>query len=372
MTVAATVASGLLAASLAFILYTYGGYPIVCWLRARLSPRPIARQPIRPRVSVLIAAWREAGTIARKLESLAQQTYPRELVDVVVACDGSDDGTPEAARAAGAAHLPGRLTVLALPERRGKPPALNAAAAHASGEVLVLTDARQPLSDNAIEALVDDLGDPDVGVAGGELVLGGDAPAGAYWKYEALIRKWEGRAGSTVGVSGALYAIRRALWQPMPDETILDDVLQPMRARLANKRVVFEPAARAFDTAAESKREFQRKVRTLSGNFQLLVLLPGLLSPLDNPSWFDFVSHKLCRLFVPYALVTAFAASFFLPHPLAVGLVAAQAAGYGLAIARAVGIRLPLSGLAETFVVLNAAAVVGLWRFVRYGRKLPW
>src|SRR4051812_10196631 len=366
------IAAVVLATSLAYVLYTYAGYPVVCLLRARLRSRPIARSPIRPRVTVLIAAYREATTIARKLESLAQQSYPAELVDVVVACDGSDDGTPEAARAAGAAHLPLRVQVLVLPERRGKPPALNAAALAARGEVLLLTDARQPLSPNAIEALVEDLGDPDVGVAGGELVLGGDAPAGAYWKYEALIRKWEGRAGSTVGVSGALYAIRRSLWEPMPDETILDDVLQPMRARLAGRRVVFEPAAKAFDTAAESKREFQRKVRTLSGNFQLLVLLPGILSPLGNPSWFDFVSHKLCRLFVPYALIAALVASAFLPRPLSLVLLAAQLGGYGLAGARALGLALPLSGLAETFVVLNAAAVVGLWRFVRYGRQLPW
>jgi cellulose synthase/poly-beta-1,6-N-acetylglucosamine synthase-like glycosyltransferase len=366
------IAAVVLATSLGFVLYTYAGYPAWCWLRARLRSRPIARQPIRPRVSVLIAAYREAGTIARKLESLARQTYPTELIDVVVACDGSDEGTPEAARAAGAAHLPGRVQVLALPERRGKPLALNAAERAATGEVLVLTDARQRLSDNAILALVEDLGDPEVGVAGGELVLGGDAPAGAYWKYEALIRKWEGRAGSTVGVSGALYAMWRALWEPMPDETILDDVLQPMRARLRGRRVVFEPAAKAFDIAAESKREFQRKVRTLSGNFQLLMLLPGILSPRRNPSWFDFVSHKLCRLFVPYALVAAFVASAMLPRPLSLALVAAQLGGYGLAGARALGVKLPLGGLAETFVVLNAAAVVGLWRFVRYGRRLPW
>jgi cellulose synthase/poly-beta-1,6-N-acetylglucosamine synthase-like glycosyltransferase len=361
-----------LAICVTFVAYTYAGYPAICWLRARFLPRAIARRPIRPRVTVLIAAYREAGTIARKLESLARQSYPADLIEVVVACDGSDDGTPDVARAAAAQHLPGRVQVLALAERRGKPPALNAAAAAASGEVLVLTDARQPLSENAIEALVEDLGDPDVGVAGGELVLGGNAPAGAYWKYEALIRKWEGRSGSTVGVSGALYAIRRELWEPMPDETILDDVLQPMRARLRQKRVVFEPAAKAFDTAAESRREFGRKVRTLSGNFQLLHLAPALLSPLRNPSWFDFFSHKLCRLLVPYALVVALVASAFLPAPWSRWLVAAQLAGYGLAAARTLKLPLPLAGLAETFVVLNAAAVVGFWRFLRYGRKLPW
>ena len=367
-----TAAGWVLATSIAFVLYAYAGYPVICLVRAKLFARPIAKQPIRPRVTILIAAFREAKTIARKLESLAQQSYPQELIDVVVACDGSDDGTPEVARAAGEQFLRGRVQVLALPDRKGKPPALTAAARAAAGEVFVLTDARQPLSENAVQALVEDLGDPTVGVAGGELVLGGDAPAGAYWKYEALIRKWEGRSGSTVGVSGALYAIRRSLWQPMPDETILDDVLQPMRARLQHQRVIFEPAAKAFDTAAESKREFQRKVRTLSGNFQLLVLLPGLLSPFANPSWFDFVSHKLCRLFVPYALIVALIASALLPMPWAAALVAAQLAGYGLALARAVGIRLPLSGLAETFVVLNAAAVVGLLRFIRHGRTLPW
>jgi cellulose synthase/poly-beta-1,6-N-acetylglucosamine synthase-like glycosyltransferase len=362
-----------LAGCLAFVGFTYAGYPAICLVRARLRARPIARDAAyRPRVSILIAAFREAKTLSRKLESLAQQSYPAELIEVIVACDGSDDGTPEVAREAGEKFLPGRCKVLALPVRRGKPPALNAASQEAGGEVLVLTDARQPLSLDAVAALVEDLGDPQLGAVGGELVLGGDAPAGAYWKYEALIRKWEGTSGSTVGVSGALYAIRRALWRPMPDETILDDVLQPMRVRLAGKRVAFEPRAKAFDTAAESKREFQRKVRTLSGNFQLLLLEPALLSPLANPSCFDFVAHKLCRLFVPYALVAALPAALLLPTPYAVVLGGGQLFGYSLALFRAFGLALPLSGLAETFVVLNAAAVVGLLRFLRHGRKLPW
>jgi cellulose synthase/poly-beta-1,6-N-acetylglucosamine synthase-like glycosyltransferase len=253
--VAVSIAWVCLATALGFVGWSYAGYPLVCALRARIGRRPMRPDPqFRPRVSILIAAYREHGTIARKLESLAQQTYPAELIEVIVACDGSDDGTPEVANEAAARALSGRARVLALPQRGGKPTALNAAAAAASGEVLVLTDARQPLSPETIQALVEDLGDPTVGAVGGELVLGGDAPAGAYWKYEAMIRKWEAASGSTVGVSGALYAIRRALWQPMPPETILDDVLQPMRVRLAGKRVGFEPRAKAFDTAAESNR----------------------------------------------------------------------------------------------------------------------
>jgi len=359
--------------ALAFVGWAYAGYPILCFLRARLRRRTLKPDAsFRPRVTVVIAAFREAATIAGKLESLAQQRYPAELIDVVVACDGSDDGTPEVARAAAERSLCGRAQVLALPVRRGKPQALNAGVAAATGEVLVLTDARQPLSPEAIEALVEDLSDETVGAAGGELVLGGDAPAGAYWRYEALIRRWEGASGSTVGVSGALWAIRRALWQPLPGETILDDLLQPMRVRLAGRRVCFEPRARAFDTAAPSKREFQRKVRTLSGNFQLLLLEPRLLSPWANPSWLDFVSHKLCRLAVPYAMVVALVAAWMLPPPWSWLLGSGQLAGYVLALASLAGARLPLGGLAETFVVLNAAAVAGLARFLRHGRALPW
>jgi cellulose synthase/poly-beta-1,6-N-acetylglucosamine synthase-like glycosyltransferase len=359
--------------SLALIAYAYAGYPILCALRAILRRRPVERRPIRPRVSILIATWREAKTISKKLESLAAQSYPPDLLEVLLVCDGSDDGTPAAARAAGAQYLDGRLRVIELPQRRGKPGALNAAAAAATGEVFVLTDARQPLSPNAVQVLVEDLGDPTVGAVGGALELGGSAPAGAYWKYEALIRTLEGRAGSTVGVSGALYAIHRALFTQLPDETILDDVLVPMRVRLAGKRVAFEPEAKAYDIAAESRREFARKVRTLSGNFQLLLLLPSLLLPWRNPSWFDFLSHKLCRLLVPYAMVAALVSSAFLPAPYSTILVGAQLAGYLLALLSGLGIlRSRVAGLCQTLVVLNAAAVVGLARFVRHGRRLPW
>ncbi len=368
------LALALLGAAAVLVLYTYAGYPILCALRAGLAPRPVARRPIHPQVTVVIASWREAGTIAAKLESLAAQTYPADRTDVILVCDGSDDGTPDVARAAGERWLPGRLAVLEQPERRGKPAALNRAVAQARGEVLVMTDARQPLSADAIERLVEDLGDPSIGAVGGRLVLEGDAPVGAYWRYESLLRELEGRAGSTVGVSGALYAIRRELFAPLPDETILDDVLVPMRVRLAGRRVAFEPAAVAHDRAAPSGREFGRKVRTLSGNFQLLALAPALLVPWRNPSWLDFVSHKLLRLAVPWALLVALGASALLPWPLGPALVGAQLAGYALAGARALGLlrRSRLAGLAETFVVLNAAAAIGLVRVLRHGRKLPW
>ena len=363
----------LLLFALVIIAYAYLGYPAIVWLRAHLGPRPIRRAPIRPRVTVVIAAWNEARNVGRKLQGLARQSYPPELTEVVVACDGSTDGTPAEAKRL-VALLGRRLRVIVLPEHRGKAAALNAAVTAATGELLVFTDARQKLSRNALQSLVENFADPAVGAVGGELVLAGDAPVSAYWKYEAAIRRWESAAGSTIGVSGALYALRRDLWRPLPEETILDDVLVPMRARLAKRRVVVEPLAKAFDRPAADKREFLRKVRTLSGNFQLLALEPALLLPWRNPSWFGLVSHKLVRLAVPYALVTALIAAAMLPEPWRPLLLGAQLAAYGLALAHWLGggQASRLARLCETVVLLNAAAVVGAVRFVRHGRRLQW
>jgi cellulose synthase/poly-beta-1,6-N-acetylglucosamine synthase-like glycosyltransferase len=366
----------ILLVSLAVITYAYAGYPALCWLRARLRPRPVKRAPIQPRVTVVIAAWREAKTIVRKLRGLAEQSYPAALVEIVVACDGSDDGTPQAVAAAGivSSGLRGRLRVIALQEHRGKATALNAAVAAAAGEILVFTDARQPLSPDAIARLVESFADPDVGAVGGELVLAGDAPAGAYWRYEAALRRWESASGSTIGVSGALYALRRELWRRLPDGVILDDVLVPMRARLMHKRVVLEPRARAYDEATTNAHEFQRKVRTLSGNFQLLALEPALLWPRLNPSWFGLVSHKLVRLAVPWAMVAALISSALMHSLVGALLFGVQVAAYTMAVAHyfGAGQASKLARLCETVVVLNAAALVGTLRFLRHGRRLQW
>ncbi len=355
-----------------FVGYTYAGYPAWCWLRARGGGRGIVRGTDRPRVTVVIAAYREKKNIAQKIESLARQSYSPDDLDVVIVCDGSDDGTASEAREAAERHMPGRVRVVDK-VRGGKPSALNLAVEHALGEVIVMTDARQPLSNDAVLRLVENLGDETVGVVGGTLELAGGAPAGAYWRYEAFIRKQEARVGSTMGVSGALYAMRRKDFVPIPPETILDDVWVPMRLHLRDgRRIALEPGAIAYDLAAETQREFGRKARTLSGNFQLLAQLPRLLSPYSNPSFFAFLSHKMFRLFVPYALVAIAVASFFVRSPLKEVLLAGQGLCYGLAALGGWGVRARAAQLCHTFVVLNAAAVVGLVRFVRHGRRLPW
>jgi cellulose synthase/poly-beta-1,6-N-acetylglucosamine synthase-like glycosyltransferase len=208
------------------------------------------------------------------------------------------------------------------------------------GEIVVFADVRQRIDAGALRALAAPFADPEVGVVTGELVLADEtgAPAsdavGLYWRYEKTIRAWESDVHSVVGATGALYAVRRSLLSPLPAGTLLDDVMIPMRAVLAGRRCVFEPGARVLDEApCCATAEYRRKVRTLAGNFQLLRLLPALLHPGRNPIWLQFFSHKVARLFVPYALITLLLSNLFLSGP-GYGLVLfLQAAFYVLAAA---------------------------------------
>ena len=185
----------------------------------------------------------------------------------------------------------------------------------------MFADARQRFAEDAIYELVANFADGDVGGVSGELVLDceyDEAPSdstigggvGLYWKYEKWLRRHESRVWSTLGATGAIYALRRSLWTPLPPATLLDDVLSPMRVVLAGKRIVFDDKAQAFDRVAESgSAESRRKVRTLAGNYQIVKLEPRLLLPVANPVWVQYLSHKLGRLLVPWALLLAFVAS---------------------------------------------------------------
>jgi len=182
-----------------------------------------------------------------------------------------------------------------------------------------------------------------------------------------------------VGVSGSLYAIRRGDLQALPSDVLLDDMFVPLLTAAARKRIVLSPDAEAYDEAYEDDREFERKVRTLAGNYQLIAKLPWLLIPFKNPLWFQFVSHKLLRLVCPFALLGLLSTSLTLAlspetawpeRGLWQVLVMGQLLFYALAV---LGARAGRAGaLARTFVVLNAAAVVGLWRFLRGSQQIAW
>jgi cellulose synthase/poly-beta-1,6-N-acetylglucosamine synthase-like glycosyltransferase len=255
----------------------------------------------------------------------------------VVSLDGSTDGSERIA-----ARFAARgVQVVESVRHQGKAAALNRGVEAARGELVVFCDARQRLDPGAVRALVASFADPSVGAASGELVLldgSGRIAAdgvGLYWRYEKAVRAMESRIHSTVGATGALYAIRRELFAPLPEDTLLDDVLVPMRIVLAGHRTVFEPGARAYDHEAPPALEFARKVRTLAGNFQLLTFLPELLSPRSNPVFAQFVSHKLGRLLVPHLLVVLLVANLFLHSGVYLVFLVGQCTWYLLASAGA-------------------------------------
>jgi biofilm PGA synthesis N-glycosyltransferase PgaC len=252
---------------------------------------------------------------------------------------------------------------------------------YAPRDILLFTDARQEIEREALRYLVENFADPSVGCVSGELMLGdphsGEATTGMglYWRVEKRVRELESASGSVVGATGALYAARKEFLAPLPPDTILDDVYLPMQVARQQARVVFDSRARAWDAPnLGGRREFARKVRTLSGNYQLLQLAPWLLTG-ANPLRFEFVSHKLLRLVMPFALALAFLSAAFLRHPLYRVALGAQAGFYLLSILPLFRVKLgPLQRLADaacTFVILNAAALVAFSKFVTR-RPMVW
>jgi cellulose synthase/poly-beta-1,6-N-acetylglucosamine synthase-like glycosyltransferase len=361
------------------LLHVFAGYPVCMGLLARWRPRAVRRQAAVPTVTVVIAAHDAAAHIDAKLSNLAALDYPHDRLDIVVACDGCNDDTASRCRQRGDP----RVRVLEFAERRGKASCLNDAVAVAAGEVLLMTDVRQELAPDALRELVADLGDPAVGAVSGELRLR-DAETGfalgvdAYWRYEKLIRHAESRSGSTVGVTGALYAMRRALFRPLPPGTVLDDVLVPMCIVATGARVVFEPRAVAWDRPSQQPaEERRRKIRTLAGNYQLMQLAPWLLLPWRNPLWFRFASHKLLRLAAPWLLAVLAVAGGMLAsrHIIYAATLLLLGAGVGLVVLGrllpAVGRWLPIR-LAVAFFYLNLFAAQALVAFARNRRLHLW
>jgi len=361
------------------IAYTYVGYVAWLWIQARLWPWPVLRSQQQPQVSIVIVVRNEERWLEGKLRNLMALDYPRERYQIIVVSDGSTDRTDAILHCY--ADDP-RVQVLMNQFSRGKACGLNDAIPLAAGEVVVFTDARQKIESGAIRLMMENFADPKVGCVSGALMLGdpesGEAGKGMglYWRIEKKIRELESESGSVVGATGALYAVRRELLSEVPEGTILDDVYIPMQVVRQGKRVVFEERARAWDSPdLGSGLEFARKVRTLSGNYQLVQLAPWILSN-HNPVRFRFVSHKLLRLAVPLALAAMLIASLWLKAPLYRIALILQLAFYGLAILAI--LRLLRAGIvgrtadaAGTFVLLNMAAVVAFAHFVT-GRKTAW
>ncbi len=343
----------------AFLLYVLFGYPVLLLLRARLFARPIQKGLELKSVSILIAVKNGEKFIQNKLESILSLDYPRELMEILVISDGSDDRTDEIA----AQYAPQGVQLIRI-QPAGKAVALNAGMECASGQILFFTDVRQPLAADSLRNLIACFADPNVGVASGELVIldgttDGEASVGMYWRYEKWIRRHLSQLDSVMGATGCIYAMRRELAVPLPPGTLLDDVYLPLSAFFHGFRVIWDGSAKAFDYPTPLNAEFRRKVRTLAGVYQVIGQYPHLLGP-RNRMWLDFMSHKLGRLLLPYACLLMAGSTFFVPEPWRTICIAGQLLFYGLAL---MDLWLPegvsfkgLTSPIRAFVVLMTAA----------------
>lgn len=377
LTITFWLAAGLLA-------YTFLGYPAAVHLlgRFRAARQPPAARPheasLDTPVSVVMVARNEAQRIAERVANLLE-TGHRGPLEVVVVSDGSTDDT--AARIGGLGNPQVRL--IERREHRGKAACLNDGVAAARGAVVVFADARQQFEPATISALVAAFADPAVGAVSGELRIGasaGGVAAGvdAYWRLEKAIRLGESRIDSAIGCTGAVYAIRRELFEPLPADTILDDVVCPMRIALRGRRVRFCPAAAAFDPQRLDPRlERRRKRRTLAGNFQMLFRHPGWLLPWRNRLFVQLVSHKYLRLVGPLLLVALLASGAALAgrgSPLFLAATIGQAGFYLLAVA---GMLLPRAAgrcfsFPAAFLFLNLMTALGFLDYCSRRTKTGW
>lgn len=370
----------LFAISLAIIAYTYAGYPALLWLASRLFSRPVKKAEIYPSVTILLSAFNEAKTIEARINNLLSLDYPQDKLEIIVGSDGSTDDTYQIIKRFGDEK---KIRYIVSFQRIGKPAMINRMAKEARGEIFVFADARQRFEPNALKEIVWCFADENVGAVSGELIMedketGTGKGIGAYWAYEKSLRKMESCIGSMLGATGAIYAVRQSLFMYLPENVLLDDLFTPMNAIVRGKRAIFEPAAKAYDVVAQTtEKEFQRKVRTLAGNFQIFALFPGAFNPFSSHISVQLFSHKFLRLLVPYFLTALFVSNFFLMHEgdfysLAFFL---QVIFYSLALLGFLseGVSDKIKGAARLFwvpyefCVLNLAAVVAFFVFL-FGR----
>jgi poly-beta-1,6-N-acetyl-D-glucosamine synthase len=367
--------------ALAGLTYIYVGYPLLIYALGRLGGRRVQKQ-FQPRtVSVVIAVHNDARHLPRKIASLLALDGADNLLEILIGADGCTDDTSRVVREIGDP----RVRLVEFAQRRGKPAVLNDLVPQCRGEIVLLTDARQEFDRAFLTACVANFADPQIGVVSGELVLrsaDSDTAAaegiGLYWRYEKWIRQSESRFRGVPGATGACYAIRRELFRPIAAETILDDVAIPLTIVAQGYRCVFESGAIAYDRPSQSaEQEAIRKRRTIAGTAQLVRLYPQWLSPLANPLWLEFVSHKLVRLSSPVLLYTALLANAaLLPAPFYVGLFAAQVGFYLAAVGgwgtQLLGLRSRLLGTALMFLALNWTTALAVWDALRARYRVTW
>lgn len=299
------------------IVYTYVGFPLTIILRGLIWGRPYKHGDLSvlPTVSIVIAAYNEAKTISEKLDNLVSLDYPEDKLEIVIASDGSTDGTESIVER----YKDRGVKLLVLP-RSGKAVALNTAVAAASGEILVFSDANSIYKSDAIQELVKPFADPGIGGVAGNQIYKRNTVAGssgegerAYWNFDRMLKQFQGKAGNTLAATGAIYAIRRSLFRPIPDG-VSDDFVTSTSVIAQGYRLVFSPEAVAYEpVASTSTAEFGRKVRVIVRSWRAFIFMKELLNPFRHGFYaVQLFSHKILRYLVVIPLIVLFLVSPFL------------------------------------------------------------
>jgi cellulose synthase/poly-beta-1,6-N-acetylglucosamine synthase-like glycosyltransferase len=363
----------------ATLAYTYALFPAVVALRGLVRPRPYDSRDVTPSVAIVLAAHNEAAGIGAKLDNVLSLDYPRDQLEVIIASDGCNDGTDEIVRR----FEDPRIRLLSLP-RCGKAAALNAAANAARMEILVFSDANSMYALDALQALVRPFADPAVGGVAGDQRYVGDVAADAisageqrYWNLDRMLKKAESRAGDVISATGAIYAVRRSLFQEIPPG-VTDDFYTSTGVIAQGYRLIFAPDAVAFEPVARTAElEFGRKVRIMSRGLRGVILRRELLDPRRHGFYaIQLLTHKVLRrtMTLPLGVLAVTSPLLWRRGRVYRAATFAQAALYGLGGAGILWAGKPLGRrkafmLPAFFCFVNVAALRATWNVVR-GRQI--
>lgn len=357
------------------VVYPYAGYPVLLLLlRSFRRAAPCPPLADLPQVSIILPVHNEASLLERKIANIFELDYPPDKLEVLVVSDGSTDASADIVRSADDP----RMSLVELPQRRGKAAALNAGLAGASGEIVVFTDASIALQSASLRAILRPFGDARVGCVSGEDRIGESGGEGLYGRYELFLRRLESDVQSIVGASGSFYAQRRSLVGPFV-EGMAPDFLSVLRTVEQGYRAVSAPDAIGYMSSVKDPRhEFDRKVRTLLRGMTALFAHKRLLNPLQFGFFaIELWSHKVLRWTVPFCLVTALLAPLsLLGSSFYLATLVAQVTFYGGALAAFAqwgNLHRSLPGrVALYFSSVNAAILTAWFRYSSGVRQELW
>ena len=369
---------------ISLILYCYFGYPLLLIFLSKWISKPVKKENIEPAVSIVISVWNEQDVIGKKITNLLSLDYPTDKIQIIIGSDGSNDQTSSIIRT----FNDHRIIFVESRDRRGKMVVINELIGLAKHDIIVFNDARQELPKEAIRQLVAGFADPQVGCVSGELVfknIDGTTAQGInlYWEYEKMMRNHEARIHSMLGATGAMYAIRKKLFQAIPNHVVLDDMYVPFRIIEKGYRAIFEPMAKAFDKpAVDPQEEYRRKTRTLFGNFQIFQIFGQLFNPFKSPIAIQLFSHKFLRILAPFLMIGLLIINpFILENSFYLSVLFMQIFFYLMAF---IGLYtknsqnsfiLKVSKLCYIpyiFCLLNFSVLVGFWRYLTSKQAITW